>query len=186
MCELETITCPVCGDVIDDTSSACFLCNTLHHQDCWQFNGGCAMFGCKEESIRQNRCTLCGTQETRALDLVPSPTGVKAYEPPRSEVKGSSFCSECTRDRLSQVDSSEKLFYIISAVCSILWIILIVGNFHLVSTLLAAKVSAVLLPLAGITSFAVGVKRRRTMEFPEIPPANPKLLEDNGDSQEKC
>ena len=181
MCEIETITCPVCGDVDDDTSMSCFLCNTLHHNDCWQFNGGCATFGCKEESIRQNRCTLCGTQETRALDVAQTPIILKAYEPPRPEIQGSSFCSDCTRDRLAQVDSSEGVFYGISAIFFILWIILIIGNFPLLSTLLAAKASAVLLPLAGVASFAMGVKKRRAMEFPGIPPTNPKLLEDNGD-----
>ena len=40
--------CPICSEDIDGTRLvlACQDCGTLHHVDCWLFNGGCAIFAC--------------------------------------------------------------------------------------------------------------------------------------------
>jgi hypothetical protein len=43
----EAITCGVCGDeVAEDVGVACLRCSSPHHSDCWDFNQGCAVFGC--------------------------------------------------------------------------------------------------------------------------------------------
>lgn len=39
-------TCGVCGQAIHERFFACPSCGVVHHQDCWDFNGGCAAFGC--------------------------------------------------------------------------------------------------------------------------------------------
>jgi hypothetical protein len=40
--------CKVCGDPIGDAPRVqCATCRTPHHRDCWEFVGGCSIFGCK-------------------------------------------------------------------------------------------------------------------------------------------
>lgn len=39
--------CPVCGDLVAlDEAIACSSCSAPHHQDCWDYHGGCSLFGC--------------------------------------------------------------------------------------------------------------------------------------------
>jgi hypothetical protein len=38
--------CKVCGEAINDKHVVCTTCRTPHHRDCWQFVGGCSIFGC--------------------------------------------------------------------------------------------------------------------------------------------
>ncbi len=41
-------TCKVCGEAIDGQPRVvCATCKTPHHRDCWEFIGGCSIFGCK-------------------------------------------------------------------------------------------------------------------------------------------
>lgn len=37
--------CPVCGTAVE-SGTKCPLCATPHHDDCWKYSGGCAIFGC--------------------------------------------------------------------------------------------------------------------------------------------
>ena len=39
-------SCAVCGDAIQDRVQRCPRCDTSHHPDCWEYQGGCAAFGC--------------------------------------------------------------------------------------------------------------------------------------------
>jgi hypothetical protein len=40
-------TCKVCGEpVFDDQVIVCSVCNTPHHRDCWEYVGGCSIYGC--------------------------------------------------------------------------------------------------------------------------------------------
>lgn len=46
-------TCKVCGDPIADLPRViCASCRTPHHRDCWEFIGGCSIFGCKGKTAR--------------------------------------------------------------------------------------------------------------------------------------
>lgn len=47
-------SCPVCACSLDDGSKLhiCTLCFTPHHKDCWDYTGGCAIFGCRKGAIR--------------------------------------------------------------------------------------------------------------------------------------
>ncbi len=41
-------TCPYCREALAAAAvRACPHCGTPHHQDCWEENGGCTVFGCK-------------------------------------------------------------------------------------------------------------------------------------------
>jgi hypothetical protein len=39
--------CLVCGDSLERHVVACPRCATLHHQECWSYNGGCSTYGCR-------------------------------------------------------------------------------------------------------------------------------------------
>jgi hypothetical protein len=43
---LEDSRCGVCGEGLASDIVVCSRCNTPHHQDCWQYSGGCATYGC--------------------------------------------------------------------------------------------------------------------------------------------
>lgn len=43
---LRCPTCPVCGTGISERPFLCPHCDTPHHADCWDYNGGCATYGC--------------------------------------------------------------------------------------------------------------------------------------------
>ena len=41
--------CPVCGNKIDKGVN-CPGCGTPHHEDCWEYFGGCSIYGCKSQA----------------------------------------------------------------------------------------------------------------------------------------
>lgn len=54
----QGIACGVCGETAqlgDREVVVCDRCNAVHHQDCWEYNGGCSRFGCggfRSQSLR--------------------------------------------------------------------------------------------------------------------------------------
>lgn len=44
--------CQVCGDLDDEVRTGCPTCGARHHQECWDYLGGCARFGCSEGPTR--------------------------------------------------------------------------------------------------------------------------------------
>lgn len=44
--ELPTGQCLVCGHALKRPIRKCPSCDTLHHFECWDYNGGCAVFAC--------------------------------------------------------------------------------------------------------------------------------------------
>lgn len=48
---LETVMCTVCGEEVTDRMVYCRRCKTPYHIDCWEYTGGCAVFGCHETSF---------------------------------------------------------------------------------------------------------------------------------------
>ena len=38
--------CPVCATAIESDGRECNRCRTPHHEDCWTYSGGCAIFAC--------------------------------------------------------------------------------------------------------------------------------------------
>jgi hypothetical protein len=43
------VVCQVCGETIVAELVHCRRCQTPHHEDCWQYFGGCSTFGCGEK-----------------------------------------------------------------------------------------------------------------------------------------
>jgi hypothetical protein len=46
---VETVAsseCPVCGHAVEGGGHPCPRCSTPHHEDCWKYSGGCAIFAC--------------------------------------------------------------------------------------------------------------------------------------------
>ncbi len=39
--------CPVCGDQLAAEATVCNDCGTPHHHDCWLYNRGCGIYGCR-------------------------------------------------------------------------------------------------------------------------------------------
>ena len=46
----QGVLCPVCQSVIDsgEPLTVCSACHTRHHQECWDYNHGCGLYGCRE------------------------------------------------------------------------------------------------------------------------------------------
>jgi hypothetical protein len=42
----EEATCRVCGCKVTEPVMRCGTCGTMHHQDCWEYNGGCSVYAC--------------------------------------------------------------------------------------------------------------------------------------------
>jgi hypothetical protein len=45
---IENAQCRVCGDVMDSDIVYCRRCKTPHHRECWEYNGACSTYGCRE------------------------------------------------------------------------------------------------------------------------------------------
>ncbi len=39
--------CPVCNTTLEEPLHKCRECKTYHHADCWEYNNGCAIYGCR-------------------------------------------------------------------------------------------------------------------------------------------
>lgn len=66
---LDAVRCPVCGEPAGDSPVLCPDCDTPHHDDCWAYNGGCAIYGCAQG--RQQRVAVI--DDARRLDLTRIP-----------------------------------------------------------------------------------------------------------------
>ena len=47
-------SCPVCGHVVEE-GRTCPDCRTPHHEDCWKYSGGCAIFACAGRAVQVRR-----------------------------------------------------------------------------------------------------------------------------------
>lgn len=46
---IKEAVCQICGDDITTDMVFCRRCKTPHHQECWQYYGSCAVYGCQEQ-----------------------------------------------------------------------------------------------------------------------------------------
>jgi hypothetical protein len=63
--------CPVCACSIahDEAQVACEHCSTPHHDDCWEYAGGCAIFGCRKNAIQKSDSSADIQEATSVTDL---------------------------------------------------------------------------------------------------------------------
>src|SRR5688572_17632460 len=47
---LSRARCPVCGSEAGNQPWLCTRCQTPHHDDCAQYFGGCAIYGCRDSA----------------------------------------------------------------------------------------------------------------------------------------
>jgi hypothetical protein len=47
--------CQVCGEGIAGDAVFCRSCQTPHHKDCWEYNGVCSTYGCRETRFATRR-----------------------------------------------------------------------------------------------------------------------------------
>lgn len=52
---IEETECQVCGQKLEKNLVACKSCKTLHHKDCWEYNGRCSTFGCLQRKYRRHK-----------------------------------------------------------------------------------------------------------------------------------
>ncbi len=45
---VDSVKCPICSEVITQQMVVCQRCKTPHCLDCWEYNGQCATFACRE------------------------------------------------------------------------------------------------------------------------------------------
>ena len=57
---LEGKVCAICFSPIsaDEARTACSECKTEYHADCWQENGGCAVYGCSKVPVVEQRSSV--------------------------------------------------------------------------------------------------------------------------------
>ncbi len=53
MNEKKEVSCRVCGEPLGPAPVLCPECDTPHHWDCWEYNGGCAVYACSHKFGRQ-------------------------------------------------------------------------------------------------------------------------------------
>lgn len=59
--------CPVCSTSISEGGVRCSRCDVPHHEDCWDYSGGCAVYGCHEPA--GGRAAVAGTMGTSELRM---------------------------------------------------------------------------------------------------------------------
>lgn len=48
----QQATCRVCGEVVMARAVGCVACETVHHQECWDYSGTCATYACGSDQAR--------------------------------------------------------------------------------------------------------------------------------------
>jgi hypothetical protein len=50
---LDEARCGICGTGLGGSRTECRQCETPYHRDCWEYNQGCAIFGCSSRQAGQ-------------------------------------------------------------------------------------------------------------------------------------
>ena len=45
---IDEAQCRICGDAFQAEIVCCRRCKTPHHRECWEYNGGCSTYACRE------------------------------------------------------------------------------------------------------------------------------------------
>ena len=48
---LSSAHCPVCGNGLEGKLTSCPRCETPHHEECYKYNDGCAIYACSPRSL---------------------------------------------------------------------------------------------------------------------------------------
>lgn len=79
----DTVVCPYCRMPFDDSSPPtiyCTACGVPHHEDCYQENGGCTVFGCAQApaddpklQVSQSDLNALSAVATQTASVQPQP-----------------------------------------------------------------------------------------------------------------
>ncbi len=58
---VEDVVCPICTGALSDDLVSCLRCQTPHCRDCWEYNGQCATFACRETRFTVSTGAVRGT-----------------------------------------------------------------------------------------------------------------------------
>ncbi len=62
--------CPVCGEAIGPAPEICPDCKTPHHWDCWEYNGGCAIYSCPRKVKKRGSVKVTTSKQGSIATLV--------------------------------------------------------------------------------------------------------------------
>src|SRR5260370_18443125 len=82
----DVIVCPYCRMPFDDKAPAkihCTACGMAHHEDCYQENGGCTVFGCARAPADDPKLQV--SQNDLSAIVVPVQAAVPAQQYPVSQ-----------------------------------------------------------------------------------------------------
>ncbi len=99
----EPRRCPVCTNPVEPSKEAvrtCFLCEAVHHAECWRFNCGCGVYGCREEAVRAGLCVMCGERMRNAVPLATPEVELVFFDKTRPPGGTNYLCPECTEKKL--------------------------------------------------------------------------------------
>ncbi|MBI4441621.1 hypothetical protein HY639_05615, partial [Candidatus Woesearchaeota archaeon] len=67
--------CNVCGQGIEDRIVHCCACDTIHHQECFDYTGNCSVYGCGSTEYHINgQEVYIGKQSSTLECLVIAPS----------------------------------------------------------------------------------------------------------------
>lgn len=93
-------TCPYCRtDILigDNSAMECTDCNTPHHLECYEENGGCTLFGCKNAPPDEPKLQVTATDVHVAVATSgPAPT-VRSVANTFGDAQGTTLVVESTR-----------------------------------------------------------------------------------------
>jgi TM2 domain-containing protein/RING finger family protein len=83
---MSAAVCPYCGEAVtpgEAQAHFCASCGTPHHEDCWQENGGCTVFGCASAPPEDAK-VMVGVPDFEAAPQPPpgAPSGERIPPPP--------------------------------------------------------------------------------------------------------
>ena len=72
-------SCPYCRAAFeaDDTIVACSGCQTEHHADCLQENGGCTVFGCSQAPAEEPKISVSDQDLVSGTHNQPPPSAIR-------------------------------------------------------------------------------------------------------------
>ena len=69
-------SCPYCRTAFeaDDAIVACSGCQTIHHADCLEENGGCTVFGCSQAPAEEPKISISDRDLVSSAPTQPAPS----------------------------------------------------------------------------------------------------------------
>ncbi|MBS1515012.1 MAG: zinc-ribbon domain-containing protein [Bacteroidetes bacterium] len=111
---LKNKICPYCQSKIKDDLDVivCPLCGTPHHKECYEENGGCTTYGCKNNpgTIKNERVDVGGLTVAGARELVVQQKFIQCPNCEREVEENSNYCKYCGYNLVEGKFDDEETF----------------------------------------------------------------------------